>query len=477
MAEQEPNPDIKEALEGIAANAPDYALYRRYYNGEHRLLFASDKFRNAFGSLFAAFADNLCPTVVDATADRLELRGFESTSGKDEAAIADITAIFASNRSDQRAGQIHTSALRDGDGYAVVWPGDEGTVEIWPNRADQMWVCYSPDRPNEIEYAAKAWNGSAGRRLTLYYADRIEKYIGAKAPSTAEGKAASPGETTIDAMAAGGFRAFEVPGEAWPLLNPFGRVPVFHFANNAEIGAFGRSELHDAIPLQDALNKSICDMLVAMEFNALPQRYIAGIEVDIDPATGQPKPPFQPGADRLWVTGAKDATFGEFSAADLAAFTEVSNQFRAEIARVTGTPHHYLMLESGGAWPSGESLKTAEARFVAKVRDRQVAFGNVWEDLALFALTCAGKSTDGLQISSVWATPEPRSESDFWRTATLKRQAGVSFEQVAREWGYTDAQIKDIAKENAAEADATAERSASAFAGGIMPGGPLAAAG
>src|SRR5207248_10001232 len=89
--------------------------------------------------------------------------------------------------------------------------------------------------------------------------------------------------------------------EAWTLNNPYGIVPVFHFANNADIGAFGQSELRAALPIQDGLNKSILDMLVAMEFSAFRQRWIAGLEVDTDPATGKQILPFQPGVERLWV--------------------------------------------------------------------------------------------------------------------------------------------------------------------------------
>src|SRR5262245_57965719 len=171
MADDAPNPDIRLALEGIASKLPDYVLARRYYNGNHRLLFASDKYRNAFAGLFSAFADNLCPTVVDSTADRLQLRGFEAASGAgSEAAIEAVTAIFEANRMDQRVGQVHTSALRDGDGYAIVWPaGADGGVEIWPSRADQMWVRYSAERPNMLDAAAKLWRTNDGRqRLTLY---------------------------------------------------------------------------------------------------------------------------------------------------------------------------------------------------------------------------------------------------------------------------------------------------------------------
>ena len=46
-------------------------MLEAYYDGEHPLQFATAKFREAFGNLFSAFADNWCEIVVDAPVERL----------------------------------------------------------------------------------------------------------------------------------------------------------------------------------------------------------------------------------------------------------------------------------------------------------------------------------------------------------------------------------------------------------------------
>ena len=46
-------------------------------------------------------------------------------------------------------------------------------------------------------------------------------------------------------------------------------------------------------------------------------------------------------------------------------------------ASVTGTPLHYFMQSQLRNTASGEALRKAETRFIAKVRDRQAAFGQV----------------------------------------------------------------------------------------------------
>ena len=55
------------------------------------------------------------------------------------------------------------------------------------------------------------------------------------------------------------------------------------------------------------------------------------------------------------------------------------------MASVTGTPLHYFLQTSRG-FASGEALKQNETRFLAKVGDRQVSFGQTWAELMSFAL-------------------------------------------------------------------------------------------
>lgn len=442
MAEQ--YPDIAIALKQFSARAQSYKLAADYYAGNHRLLFATEKFRSVFGSLFRAFADNLCAKVVDAPASRLSITGFSVEKGGEKLAN-EVWALWLANRMDLRAGEVHTEALTSGDAYVIVWPDDDGQPIIYPNDAAMMTARYDSERPGVISWAAKAWLGDDGKlRLNLYYADRIEKYVSANKTDSLPDNS-------------NGFTPYQPEGEgAWPLANPYGKVPVFHFANRGKIGAFGRSELADVIPLQDALNKSIADMLVAMEFVALPQRWATGLEVDIDPNTGKPKALFVPGADRLWTTAGTEAKFGQFAAADLSQFMAVQDGFRKEIASVTNTPIHFIEPPTGN-WPSGESLKTAESEFLAKIAQRQTAFGNCWEDVMAFALTVAGKGSD-VRLSAIWKDPAPHSELDQVNVAVLKAQIGVSNEQLQRELGYTEQEIATMAEQKQASDAVMADR-------------------
>jgi hypothetical protein len=422
---------IEEALQRICANALRYAKSERYYRGEHDLAFASEKFKNTFGSLFREFAMNLCPAVCDALKDKLIVSGFTidaiAESADVEKAHEMASKIWRENRMQTRAAEIHKEAITTGDAYAFVWPDEDGRPVIYANRAAACTVEYDPERPGLIVRAAKIWQAEDGRaRLNLFYADRIEKYV-------SKAKVASSLPELSD------FGAFGGEGQHI-ISNPYGVVPVFHFANNAEVGCGGTSELEAVIPIQDGLNKSVLDMLVAMEYAAYRQRWAAGIEIDYDHETGKPIAPFKAGVDHLWISQNPEAKFGDFNTAELEQFLKVKDSFRIDIASVTGTPLHYLMPFTEG-FRSGEAFRKAEGRFISKVRSRQQEFGQVWADVMSFALRVSGVDAS---VAVQWEDAAPLSERERLELILMKKEIGISEEQALSEAGYGGADASDL---------------------------------
>jgi hypothetical protein len=181
-------------------------------------------------------------------------------------------------------------------------------------------------------------------------------------------------------------------------------------------------------------------MLVAMEFAAFRQRWATGIEVEYD-ASGKSIAPFTTGVDSLWVAGDSSARFGDFAAAELDQFLKVKDSFRADIASVSATPLHYFLQEAN-SFPSGESLRQASARFTAKIRDRQIAFGEVWAELMAFALRVEGHG-DSLLVTQ-WEDPAPLSEREMLENLLLKKQLGLGDQQALTEAGYGHAEAAEM---------------------------------
>lgn len=454
--------DIAVALEQLKAQANDYLVAQEYYDGEHALKFATRRYREVFGGLFNEFADNLCPLVVDALADRLEVVGFslegegppEEQADEPDQATKELTRrvsrlawkVWVDNRMNQQAGQVHQECLLKGDSYVIVWPSrrDRTRPRIYPQLANEMTVKYDPEEPGEMLWAAKCWRSDEGYlRLNMYYPEEIRRY---------RTKSSQHGDVVDVGMYPNSADAFEpYAGDDFEAVVPhsLGRVPVFHFANNAAVGRFGASELRDVIPLQDALNKSVLDMMVGMEFAALPQRWATGIEppnsADDESRPRSDTDPFVPGVDRLWAIEDKDGKFGQFPSTDLTQYLDVQEGFRLEIARVSGTPLHYLMLVRGQV-SSGEAVKALDDRFTKKGEDRQKAFGNTWEDAVAFALQIMGEPTD-LRLSARWKAIRSRSEKEHVDTQFVKHELGVPRKQLLLEMDYTEEQVETFQAE------------------------------
>jgi len=410
-----------------------FQLYLDYYEGRHKLTFATKKFRDTFGQTFQAMAENLCPIVVDVVADRLQVQSHTSRNKRDARKIeAETQEIARRNRLDQLRGQIYRDALLFGENYVIVWPDaeDETQPVIYPNAPGSIVVKFDPQKLGMVAQAAKFWIEDKHCRLNIYFPDRIEKYVTSVA---AEGLPFSPQA----------FTQYNAPDERWPLPNPYGRVPVFVYTNNAGVGQPGRSELRDIIQPQNGLNKALCDMLVAMEFEAFAQRWVTGLEVDKDD-DGVVIPPFKAGIDRVWHVLEKDAKLGEFSRADLKQFVEVQNSLRASIARISGFPLHFFMIGQETP-PSGTSLIIASTRLTSKVEDRQISFGETDEDIMRFCLTIRGlKNVD---VKQVWKDTSPQLDDTAVWEAANKQMMVTGRNQTLRDRGFTDEEIQKMAAE------------------------------
>jgi hypothetical protein len=106
----------------LNVRAVEVALFEAYYDGEHPLQFATSKFREAFGALFGAFADNWCQIVVDAAVERLKIVGFR-TGGKTS---DDAWSIWQSNALDVQSVIAHTEAGKCGRVFLLVDPRSSG---------------------------------------------------------------------------------------------------------------------------------------------------------------------------------------------------------------------------------------------------------------------------------------------------------------------------------------------------------------
>lgn len=445
---RDPMQVLRKNYAELVGRRPMIEKAHRYYDGDHNLAFAGEKFLEAFGGLFGAFADNWCGVVVDAVEERMQVQGFRVN----QAATADAAAkrLWEANELDLQSSIGHVDGLVSGAFFVTVWPGEtEGVPEITVESATTTIVECHPKLRRRRTSALRTWCDDDGfEHAELFFPDEVylfrsktKRTGGIVDPLRVQWVVEDQLDVASDLDASG----------AMP--NPLGVVPVVEFLNRPRLTSsrrvrFGKhSELVAVIPLQDAVNKLLADMLVASEFAAFPQRHLTGYEPDdVIGADGKPtgavKPPnFQSGPGKLWWLEEEGAKFGQFDAADLSSSVTSVELVVQHIASVSATPPHYLRASADRL--SGESIKSAESGLVAKVRRKMRGWGAGWEEVMRLAgqLADVEELAGAQSMETIWKDPETRTESEHVDALVKKKELDVPAPQLWEEAGYTPEQI------------------------------------
>ncbi len=451
-----------------------------YYFGQHPLTFATDKFRDTFGDLFSAFADNWCEIVCNAPAERLEIQGFTVPDGEGKPNEA-AQRIWMRNDLDLQMSASILSSMYEGAFYQRVWYAtnpdgsvDENRAEITCWSAHQAIVEMHPRFLRQRRNALIVFTDDDGYEHAELWVSRPEPgvYLFRSTNKTTEG-VATPSTITWeveDMLAADGINA-----DGW-MRNPLGAIPVVEVRNRPalripkSVGWKAHSEIAGVIPLQNAVNKLFADLIIGSEFASFRQRWLTGYQGDQDPRTNQRRPPeFKPGAGTVWWLQDPNARFGSFDASDISQLVEPIGMVVNHIAAQSRTPQHYL--SSSADRLSGESIRSAETSLVKKCAMKGTVIGvGEAEVMRLAALIeneaeLAAAGTDGT-LRPIWADMETRTESEHIDALTKKAQTlRVPLHQLWLEAGYDPVQIAAFPAQLAQEqltglADAAAQTAA-----------------
>jgi hypothetical protein len=413
--------DLARTLNGaLEARMDDVLRYAAYYQGEQRLAFATSKWRETFGALFAELSDNWCQLVVDASVERLKVEGFRF-GPSDQDADDEAWQLWQANYLDADSTLAHTEASKTGIAYLLVLPGDDpDTPRITVESPFQCIVWHAPDDRRKRLAGLKRWTDDDGTsRAVVYTAEGFYRYVRPKQR-----------------------RTWQADGPA--IANPVGVVPLVPMLNNPTILGDGISDLNAVIPLQDAVNKLLADMLVNSEYVAFPQRFATGLEIPTDPETNRPldREKFLSSVSRLWVAENPDVKFGQLSESDGVGYVKQIEVLIQHVAAQTRTPPHYLLGQSGN-FPSGESLKATETGLVAKVKRKQTTYGETWEEAMRLAFLYRGDTARGsaANAETIWADPESRSEGELVDALIKLQTIGYPFEVLWAMHGESPQQI------------------------------------
>lgn len=392
---------LRQAEESRIAAGAATSLPRAYYRGDHRIALASKQFTNPFREVIQGICDNQVKLVVDTTSAHMRVEGFEVSDEQGGADVAQVVQqVWERSRLDVTQRQdIFRPEQVDGGVVLLAWTDADGAVRFWVKPIDQVIVKESTESPGKVVYAADFYQREDGQDgVTVYTPDEVRAY----------------------ARARGG--RWQLDGEVQP--NPLGVVPVAVLGDRT-------SDATPLIPLNDMLNKSLMNLVVAGEFYTLSQRVAVGLDVELDDETGEPIAPFKTGPDRVLVVPPNEKDVQPVSIFDLpgqdpSPMLAEQESLRVAISRLSQTPAH--LLNQSGSAPSGESLKTAMAPFLEKIADKQAYIGAGLSRVAGYAyqltvLTLTGVLPAFPIVSVVWEGNTVGEPTAAERAATDKTRA------------------------------------------------------
>jgi hypothetical protein len=423
VAERTPTDWLTALCARLDEQTKRVALPTAYYNGDHPLQFATSKFKEAFGDLFSAFADNWCEIVVEAPVERLQVIGFRM--GSSPVADEEAWAIWQANGMDRNSMVAHTESGKCGVAYLLVDPND-GDPVVTVEHPSQAIVAVDPGNRRRRLAALKRWVGEDGYLYAnVYLPDRVFKYR----------------SSDVLQWAASTAMTWEA-GDT--VRNSLGVVSMIPMDNKPSMLLPGVSDLSVAMPIQNAINKLCTDMLVASEYGAFRQRVLTGVEIPRDPETGRPlgRAEITAAMSRLWTFESENAKVYDLNPTDLSNFVKAVDMFKADLAAQTRTPPHYLLGQVVNA--SGDALKVAEAGLVSKCKRKILFYSDPHEEAMSLALRATGRDVAAAGIDSLWADPERTSQAELVDACVKKRTLGVPLEELWLEMGYTPEQVVNM---------------------------------
>lgn len=482
---------------------PRLANIRRYLRNEATQdIYVPDEATKEYRMLVDQARFNITPLFVDALSQNLRVDGYRPTAesgliSPDNSPIWD--RIWQPNRLDKRQSAVHRAAIKYGVSYATVIPGmvrGKPTPKITPWSPLRLTALY--EDPVNDEWPRYAMSVADWDTLNTTGFKPDPGYIDPMTGSTITSVRIRVYDSThvytldVDPRNEGA----EPPKQVSVLEHGLGVCPVVRFLDEVD-DELPVGKIEPQLPVQRQINQTTYLLLQTQHFQSFKQRWVTGMTIETDPATGQEIEPFQASVDRIWTNESVDGKFGEFGEANLDGYLK-SRDAALLFAAFTGqVPAHALMLAGGIANINAETLTALEANHRHDIDDHKTSFGESWEQLLRLAGLALSKtdgadeelrtlgeeawSDDSAQV--VWGDTTPRSFGEvadaLGKMATMldipvealwERIPGVTDQDIARwkEMGNQAAVADEIGSMMADLGQDPAEIKAKADAMGVL---------
>ena len=332
---------------------------------------------------------NILPLVITVVAQSLYVDGYRPAKSDDNAPAWET---WQQNRMDARQHGLHRAVLKYGVAYNVVMPG-KPVPTITPKSPRRMTAFYADPVDDEWPlYAIEetVQNVAPGKQQRLIYLyDEVARY-----KLTAPVQARSTFTLAPDGIEMHNLKV----------------CPIVRYLNGDDLDgdASVRGEVEPLIEMQDQLNSTTFNLLMAQQYAAFRQRWVTGMAPPLD-ENGTPVEPFNARVNGLFVAEDSDTKFGEFGQTDLGGYLESREATIRHMATVSQTPPHNLLGQLINL--SAEALAAAESGSQRKIAERKSSYGEAHEQMLRLTALAAGDQDGWNDTSSqvVWRATEARS--------------------------------------------------------------------
>lgn len=350
--------DVKLALDALAAVQADYTRFANYEVGHQPLSLTSHSMLQLWQKRPALVAwdhvDNVVPSVLRQLSDGVSIARVEVDDTDDQGRKSETAQELEANTMTWWRDRLVNlelesamyNALVFGESHLLAWPGDDGELDVYYHDPRNVRLFYEENKPRVKRMAAHWYDGSdgtrRGRRLDLYYPDRIVKLFREHQGTYAI--------NVLSNRVEGQYETLSVE------RNPYRIVPVFTLKAHHPVG---RSLVEGLIPAQNRINKYVVGKTLTVDYGVNPllfimtKRDIKNGDIKGGPGAANP---LDPGDSVEKIDPQDPSIFDRLKEAEI-----------ESIRRNEGLPRSFT--QATGADLSGESQRVAEAPLVKRRQD------------------------------------------------------------------------------------------------------------
>lgn len=402
-----------------------------YYSGERRLrqlgIAVPDDMLREF-SVFVAFPS----TYADALTERQVVEGFR-LPGQSEADTG-LWELWQANDLDAESAMARLDRTVCGRAYYCLGAGDDPEVPLITVESPLQMAHEWSNRQRRTVTAARFYDEGDGvvrareQRATLYL----------------------DGSTVRLAMGRSGWVEEGRDDHGYPcMVEALVNQPRTH-------DRYGQSQLLRIISLTDGACRALTVAGFATEVLGAPARWAAGMtQADFkDPKTDEMLTAWEAYLGAIMMSSNPDAKFGQFAAADLSNFADMSSHYAQMASGATGLPMRYFGQLSDNP-PSAEGIRADEARLVQTCEAQNTVEGACLERVMGKAQMLRTETPDLAlsRMETLFRDPSTPTVAQAADAGVKKHAQGlISRKQALRDMGYTSVQIGNIERELAEEA-------------------------